>query len=309
MRHLITISTLAFVSQSRAADCRYVAQVKSLESLAEANKEIHQLKALSIPGNISETSKSGKSFYRIRIGYFHDSITAANMASFLGYENPWIMRESTSLGHVECISLLRNDSISALPAKSSYYTSKSHAFFAIYLKKFGAEASVKPSALIVYSKDFKQRLMVNELTGFMETDSSIVFGNPKFLERSSSGVFKNGKILQDKLSKYNVSFPNAENELSRFGDQTEIRINLKSELILHDFLLRDMNTQGFDYFDNEGKQILWAGPLEGKQLGNARLKPWLDEGVSAIELGRYRVLHTLTDNAEMSRIMVIDLKR
>lgn len=305
---LISALVLTFASQSRAADYRYVAQVKSLGSLVEANCEIQRLKTLSIPANISKTSKNEKPFYRIRIGYFRDSISAVNMAAFLGYEKPWILRESTSLAHVECVSLLRNDSIAAQPVKSSYYIPKSHAFFAIYLRQFGFEASVKPSALIVYSKDFKHKFVIDELTGFMETDSSIVFGNPVFLERSSSGIFKSGKELQSKLRKHNIGFPNAENKLSHFGDQTEIRINLKSELMLHDFSVRKLNAQGFDYVDNEKRQILWSDPLEGKVLGNALLKPWPDKGVSVLELGRYRVLHALTENTEMSRIIVIDLQ-
>lgn len=309
IRCLFTISMLTFVSQSVAADCRYVAQIKSLESLDEANLEIQKIKKLSIPGSISETSRNGKSFYRIRIGNFQDSISALNMAEFLGYEKPWVIREITSSAKIECVSILRDDSIAALPAKPTYYISNKGSFFAIYQRRFGSEASVEPSALIVYAKDFKQKFVIKELTGFMETDSSIVFGNPKFLERSSSGIFKRGKELQEKLRKYNVSFSNAENELSHFSDQTEIRINLKSELMLHDFSVRDLNSQGFDFVDSQAKQILWGGPLEGKQLGNVKIKPWLDEGVSVLELGRYRVLHALTENAEMSRIMVMDLQR
>lgn len=263
----LLIGVLLF-SNVYTQECSYTAQIKATDTQAEAQSLQVTIGQKGLPVSISEIQKDHKTFYRIQIQHIKDSTTARILGNALGFPQAWIFKDPKGEARNSCIAISADTVVSILQSTPSYYASKNRTYVALYQKHFGTEASTLPSSMLVYTIHAAKPFEVNDLTGFMPTDSSILFGRTLLLERSSSGEFKLGNVLKEKLVHLGVSSEPGHYTLSYFGDHTELRLNLLSELMIPSLQLVHTSKAGFDYGSISKENVLLGGAMEQRTVGS-----------------------------------------
>lgn len=72
--------------------------------------------------------------------------------------------------------------------------------------------------------------------------------------------------------------------------------------------LNDRAIKGFDYIDEKNTSVLWKGCLEGKMLGNAKLKKLSDNTSGFIKFGNGNIIHSVSENGEYCYLLCFTLK-
>jgi hypothetical protein len=252
----------------------YTVQIKSAQTLSELALEIKRLSDISVPNFITKFTKDNHIFYRLRIGYFSDSIPALMFSRIIGYSNVWITRETTKDAQCEVLSNISADTISTIPSFPFYYISEEKSFIAIYQRNYGIEATALPSTLKVYVYGQTKFRIVNEVTGFFEKNGSLFLGLPLLVEKNPAGVNLNNLIQFSNKIKIPRSI--ADSSYSLFNNGTELRLNLLHEMNLSSGSLKSLNIRGIDWVDSLKNHKHWQN-IDSKQLGNANMVHFSDK--------------------------------
>lgn len=286
----------------------YLSQIKSVESQKETKSEIKLLNNLSIPSYIKEFTNGNKIYYRIRLGYFSDSISALKFSDFLGYKQPWIIKEEPENRHFSQFLEVHFDTLPSVPSMPYFYISLNNSFIAFYIKRYGIEASVLPSKMIIYTLNSTMALKIEELTGFTDTDTSILYGKPFLIEKNHSGIFSSKENLGEIQEQFKLSSSDLLSAYSFFADSTELRVNLLSELNLKTNTIRTIGKKGFDYIDSGAKLHLWNNRIERKRLGHYKMQQLSDDGINIISIKNLNILYRLTEDSSSIIIMLYKVK-
>ena len=281
-----------------SAENAYYAQLKSVASLDELAAEKKRLNEYSVPVIVEEFKKKGKTFYRIRTGIFSDSMSAIQVSTVLGYQDPWVVKAGTISSNSKRIEVRSIDTITASKRVPFIYTAENGKFYSIYIKKYGFEASVEPSEMIVHFSGRKDRLAIKEVTGFKETDSSLIFGKPHYLVSDPEGKLKIDDNARKVVEKYRGKIPGIDSTFSLFKDCSEKRLNICMECNYKTGMITDKAVKGFDYVEEDGTAKLWQGCLEGKKLGNAGMNQVATAGTSVHSCGMGIVACSAVSNDE-----------
>jgi len=260
-----------FSTASKDTDC-FTIQVKSFYDKEKANNFLQKLSNKNIPVDLKYDANDEAPEYRIRVGKFLNRSDAVAFANYWKWKNTRIVDEKNN----NIDTLIQRavfDNFSLQTEVLYAYASHQKPLFIIYQKKFGLEMAVHPSDLYIYRDSYEKRLLIENITGFIEKDQSIQFGKSVLLYRNFEGQPKSQ--FKDKYNQYAIklkrTYEDLQNKCLEFNDGYDIRLTLLGELYLTTQQEVIFEKLGFDYTESN-RLVAWKGATTIDQLlGNKQM--------------------------------------
>ena len=251
-------------------------QVKASESKDSIGKTVDSLNVLSIPNQISTTKKSGKTFYRIRIGPFKDSLSTTSFGNFLNLQKPWIVKTPYD-SNIQLINSIYLDTINIVNKKVGIVSNKNCDIFSLYVHTFGSELSVLPSNAYVYmlNNNSIQKVDLKAITGILVTDTAIIYGKADKLFFNPDGIgeenFKSD--IESYVKSHNLKYSVVQDSILYFNDGQDGYYTRQGILSFFNSKCTIYDKLGFDYVDSNSKMVSYKGEIGNKAIGNFLIKP------------------------------------
>lgn len=273
---------------------QYYVQILASPDTNMVKDSTKTLQRYALPFVVERSQKNKTDFLRLRLGPFADTLSVRQLTDFLQYKDIWIIKKNSATEHsAASIRTVYLDTFATTPLYPYYYISSKNNFCAVYTKVFGPEAVALPSGMNLYTKH--RKTVITDITGFQETDSSLLFGKSVLIDTDYDGVFNNDKI-NNFIKNNSLIHHDVYAALGYYNDGTHIRMTLLHELSLSGGTLKNLNKTGFDYLDADFSPHVWHGTVDKVDLGNAAMSTLYQTNVKPIEAGPVKILTKIVDN-------------
>ena len=283
----------------------YSIQIMSLIDKKKAEQYIQKNIQKGFPVYLKCSKNNDRKIYRIRIGKFRKRVDAENFANYCQWEAPWIVKDFDESKKILINNVIIDD-ISFESATLYTYASLKKQLLIIYKKKYGIEMAVLPSDLILYMNNSKQKVIIENVTGFFETEESILFGKSIYLYRNPNGLPLNHfqDIYQKYVKKLNKPVIDIQNQCTVFEDGYDTHLTLLGTFDLKNKTSMIFDQAGFDYVV-KNKKIQLKGLISIEQpLGNDQLHKVNIETMQSFK-GYKLIAYTLKDSINNIKLCVL----
>lgn len=262
-------------AQPAPDSARYAVQVRATSERAVVAQMLDSLRQRHVPAYVA-AAEGGP--FRLRIGPFTSDSLAQRYVQVSDWPEAWVVDAAADAGPGRAVTHVRCDTLYTRGQETYVYLGRFQPLLVVLQRSPGGRRSLLPSQMRMYAAGAAQPVVVEDVTGFLETEGAVEFGQAERVyvnpQRKSEEALRSE--VQAFSEAYGVSPSVIRVGMALYNDNRVARFTLRKAVDLRRGAVVAYAQPGLDYAGFGGTQRRFTGTVapEGRfRRGNVRAEP------------------------------------